>query len=146
MTHVATLGTSSCATIAIGGFKGNNMADNEVYLQNPSSFKEGTSGLSVQDFSNNVLLPTSQNLGRSRDYPFEALMVAIDKSALKTKLVMATLNASQYMGNGQYWHKQLKKHGFKMIEKTQNSWGSVNYMYMRNPSRVAMTKEEEESA
>lgn len=146
MTHIATLGTSSCATIAIGGFKAGNKELNDNYLANKSSFKEPAEGLTVEGFSSNILMPIAQDLGRTKDYPFERLMEDLEKSSLKNKLVIATLNQSQYLGNDCYWHQQLKKWRFTLFTKTRNEWGSVNYMYIRNPLEVEITKEEAKTA
>jgi hypothetical protein len=145
MTHIATLGTSSCATIAIGGFKEPNKEKNDAYIDNTKTFKDDAVGMSVKEFSDKVLYPVSQPLGRTKDYPLEQLMQELERSALAGKLIIATLNQNQYMGNNLYWHKQLKKWGFKLFTKTNNNWGSVNYMYIRNPSEVALTEEEKAS-
>lgn len=142
MTHIATLGTSSCATIAIGGFKDGQKDANEVYIADPKTFKGPKDGMTVAEFSSKILYPVSQPLGKTGDYPFQRLMEELDKSNMSSKLVMATLNEHQFLGAGQYWHHQLKKHGFKLITKASNNWGSVNYIYMRNPSEVEITKEE----
>ena len=142
MTHIATLGTSSCATIAIGGFKDGQREANEAYIADPKTFKGPKNGMTVDEFSSKVLYPVSQPLGKTGDYPFEKLMQDLNKSGMSGKLVIATLNQHQFMGNDQYWHKQLKKHGFKLFTKTSNNWGSVNYMYIRNPSEQKITEEE----
>lgn len=140
MPHVATMGTSSCATISIGWFKGDTIAENEAF-KNEGTVPE-TEGMEVKEFYNDVLYPVSQPLGRSRNLPFRKLMQDIDACALKTKLVMVTLNHSQYMQKSRYWHKELTEVGFKLITKTKNSIGSVNYVYMRNPSEVAIEEGE----
>lgn len=145
MTHAATMGASSCATMAIGNFKAGQKEVNDAYIANPSKFVEPPTGDSVDQFYGNTVLPTRQDLGRTKDYPFEKLMQDLEKSSLKTKFTIAVLNQGQYLGNDKYWHKQLTKWGFKLFEKTQNSIGSVNYIYSRNPNVVAITKEEASS-
>ena len=143
MTRIATLGTSSCATIAIAHFKEPNKALNDAYIADPKSFKEPASGMTVAEFSSSILYPVSQPLGHTKEYPFEKLMEDLAKSGMSSKLVMATLNQSQFMGNDHYWPKQLKKHGFKLIHKAGNNWGQPNYMFMRSPSESVLTAEEQ---
>lgn len=134
MTHIATMGTSSCATIAIGGFKdpvGKTL--NEKYIKNPDEFVlELDGGFSVEEFYKKILYPSSQPLGRTGDYPFELLMEELDKSKMSSKYVVITLNSYQNMS---YWPKQLSKWGFKLVDKTKNEIGTMNYIYIRNPNR-----------
>jgi len=136
MTHVATMGCSSCATIAIGGFKAGQKEINDAYLKDPKSFVEPKEGLTLDGFYNNVLYPTSQPLGKTKEYPFEKLMQDLKTSSMSSKFVIATINQGQYMGNERYWHKQLVKWGFQLFKKANNSIGSVNYIYFRNPNEV----------
>jgi len=141
MPHVATMGTSSCATISIGGFKsGDSYTINEKYKEDGTVPE--TDGLSVSEFYSQILYPVSQPLGRSRDLPFQKLMEDIKGSSLSSKLVMATLNESQYMARDGYWHQELKKYGFELVTKCNNSIGSTNYVYMRNPSVVEIEEGE----
>ncbi len=132
MTHAATMGTFSCATMSIGSFKGNNRELNESYKKDPKSWATPKEGLSVEQFSSQILYPTSQPLGRTHDMPFEKLMQDI-KKILPDKLISATLNETQFMGNDHYWPKELKRHGFRLMAKTRNSWGQLNYVYMAIP-------------
>lgn len=132
MTHVATMGTGSCATIAISGFKEPNQQLNEDYKKDPKAFKV-PSGMTVKAFYNEVLYPVSQPLGKTHDLPFTRLMEEIEASSLKTKFIIATINEYQYNGKENYWPKELNKHGFKLMAKTKNSIGSMNYVYVRSP-------------
>ncbi len=141
MTHVATSGTFSCATIAIAGFKGTNKDLNDAYLKDPNSFKE-KDGITVGRFYQDILVPVSQPLGKSQEYPFEKLMQLIDQNGMKNKYTTAVLNKDQYLGNDQYWPTQLKKWGFKLVDKTKNDLGMVCYVYVRNNGRVSIEKEE----
>ncbi len=142
MSYVATMGTSSCATIAIGGWKEGQKELNEKYKADPSSFKMPAGGVTVDQFYDKILFPTSQDLGRSAEMPFTKLMQDIDKGSLKTKFIIATLNLYQYQGNAEYWPNELRKHGFKLFAKCNNSIGTVNYIYMRNPNVVEIQEGE----
>lgn len=140
MTHVATMGTSSCATIAVGGFKDAmggvpllGKDANEAYKNDPQTFKNNSEGLTVKEFYDDILYPTRQDLGRTKEYPFEQLMEEIANSSLKTKYVVITLNNDQQM-NG-YWPKEIERWGFELVDKTNNSIGSMNWIYTRNPNR-----------
>lgn len=134
MTRAATMGTSSCATIAIAHFKGNNKADNEAYKANGTVPE--TSGLSVGQFYNEIILPTSQPLGHTRELPFQKLMDDIDSSGLETKYISATLNASQRNEDDRYWEKELLGRGFRLSDITNNTLGQTCYIYTRNNNRV----------
>lgn len=134
MTRVATMGTSSCATIAIAGFKGDQVVIDKLYQETGES-KEGE-GLSVQEFYNQILYPVSQPLGHSREYPFTKLMEEIDKGSMKTKFCIATLNTTQATTEDGYWPKQLAKFGFELLTKTKNTIGQTCWVYTRNPNKV----------
>lgn len=136
MPHVATMGTFSCATIAIGNFKGFTKAQNEAYKADPKSFPAPTDGLSVAKFSSSILYPTSQPLGKTYDRPLEAIMQEIEESNLNEKYIIATLNSAQYIGDNGYLPDELNRWGFQLVDKTKNNWGSVNYIYTRNRSKV----------
>jgi hypothetical protein len=127
------MGTSSCATISIGGFKkGDQKKLNEEYKANKTL--PNSAGMSVQEFYDEIIVPISQPLGKTQDLPFTKMMEDITTGGLHTKLCMAVLNDYQYQGDNRYWHEELKKWDFKLITKTYNDLGTVNYVYMRNPN------------
>lgn len=132
MTHVATMGTGSCATIAISGFKEPNRQMNEDYKKDPKAFK-APAGMTVKEFYSSVLYPVSQPLGKTHDLPFERLMEDLEASSMKSKFIIATINDYQYQGHDNYWPKELNRHGFKLVAKTKNNIGSMNYIYTRAP-------------
>jgi len=138
MTKLATMGTSSCAAIAIQGFKPKDLVLEEEYTSNPIGFELRLGGeRSVQSFYDCVLYPTKQDLGRTGDYPFSLLMSKIDQSSMDTKFIIATLNAAQ-MHQG--WPKLLEDNGFQLIDKTKNTIGELCYIFVRNNNRpVDMT-------
>lgn len=135
MTHVATMGTHSCATVSIGSFKGDNFQRNQAYLEDKST---GTvvGGETAQQFYSNVLYPTSQPLGKSGDYPFDMLMDAIDGGSLNSKFIIATLNQHQMNFENGYWPARLEERGFAQIDKTKNDIGQVCTVFTRNNNRV----------
>lgn len=135
MTKVATMGTSSCATIAIQNFKGSAAFElNEAYLKDKNSFKAPEN--SAKNFYLNVLHPIAQDLGRSDDYPFDALMDEIDVTSLKTKFIIATLNEQQREYKDRYWEKRLLARGFCLIDATKNVIGQSCFIYTRNNNRI----------
>lgn len=142
MTHAATAGVSSCATFSIGGFKGNNYEINEAYKADPKSFKNPDTGMSVDAFYQSIILPTSQPLGRTYDMPFRKLMEHIDNGSLNTKFILATLNHEQFHARSGYWPKELRECGFELVDKTKNTIGSVNYIFVRNKNKVEIKPEE----
>lgn len=157
MSRLATMGTSSCGTIAIQEFKkvGNKsgMDVNEAYIADPKSFTapEGEGENSATDFYNNVLYPTIQELGRTKQMPFEMLMQQIDAHlSLRNKFTIATINHSQFMLNDYYWPRQLEKWGFVYSHATKNSTMGmgVNHIYIRDLHRTdlntSFTKKKEE--
>lgn len=134
MTKLCVTGTHSCAMMSIGSFKGDNFDRNEAYKADKSSFNPVSLSVeeTVQYFRDSVLMPTSQPIGRTGDYPFQALMDAIDETDLKPKACFATLNESQRNMNNKYWEKELLRNGFVYLGKNSNNWGSMNYTYVRN--------------
>lgn len=134
MTKLSTMGTSSCATIALQGFKDEQYELNENYINEGKSI--GGGGHTVEQFYDKVLYPTKQELGRTKDYPFTQLMEEIGKTAMNDKFIIATLNAYQFNTKDHYWPKQLAKWGFQLIDKTENNIGSTCYIYTRNQAVV----------
>ena len=148
MARATTAGTSSCATIAIGGIKtrGANAAkDNEDYLADKKGYKlyESPRGeMTVDQFYSSVIFPTSQPLGETRDYPFDMLMDHIEDSSLKTKWMSLVLNQSQYNHDNHYWAKRAYARGFRLVEKTKNTLGSMNYVFVRSDNRKDLVEED----
>lgn len=143
MPYLQTAGTHSCAIMSIGCLKDNARADNETYKT--TGFVEETDGHSVEEFYSKTLYPLQQNLGRTRILPFTKLMEDIKAHyGLCDKMVLASLNEEQYLMGNQYWHKEFKKWGFRLVRKTANSTmsGAVNYLYIRNPNHVPIEKGE----
>lgn len=134
MSRLATMGTFSCATIAVSGFRDEDLKLNQKYEEDPSAFKLDTQGLSVNQFYKDILYPISQPLGKTKEYPFSMLMEHIDKSKMSDKFTILTMNSYQH--NKPYWKEILKKFGFELIDKTNNSIGEVCYIYTRNRARV----------
>lgn len=135
MTRIATMGTSSCATIAIAGFKDEQKKLNESYRKDPNSFK--LEGLSVDEFYDKVLYPVSQPLGSTGEYPFDLLIEKLNRSAMRGKFIIATLNSYQFF-NG-YFTRLLLENGFSLVDKTKNSIGEMNYVFIRNGSKRDIT-------
>lgn len=145
MSFIATMGTNSCATIAIGGFKSGQMEANEKYKADPKSYEEPKDeGLSVDQFYSQILYPITQPLGRTRDLPFEYLMKRLAKTSMADKFTIATLNIDQYDNKDGYWANELKRWGFKLIDKTKNNIGSMCYIFVRNEARRDMDADDKE--
>lgn len=137
MPYAATMGCASCATLSIGWFKGHTKESNEAYKANPSAWTPPAAGMSFQDFFTKIIYPTRQDLGRTYDMPLEKLMQDIDKHhSGRGKLTMAVLNTDQFIQYDGYWPAELRRWGFKLVTKTSNDMGSVNYVFMRNPRVV----------
>ena len=135
MTRLATMGTSSCATLAIAGFKADSKQLNEAFINTPQAYSEPSEGMNVSEFYNNIIYPTSQPLGHTKEYPFEKLMKDLEKHTLGTKFTIVTLNQAQYTMDDSYWPKQLEKWGFELVDKTNNAIGSMCYIFTRNNNR-----------
>lgn len=133
MTRIATMGTSSCATIAIAGFKQSQIEVNEQFRKDGSF--EDTEGRTVDQFYHNILYPTDQPLGHTKEYPFDKLMQELDNSSMKDKFTIATLNAEQFNAKGGYWQERLKEWGFELMDKTKNNIGTLCYIFVRNRAR-----------
>jgi hypothetical protein len=140
MAYVATMGCSSCATIAIGGFKGSQIEINDSYKQ--SGTVPLSDGYTPAEFYSKILYPTEQKLGRSKDLPFQKLMEDIDKTSLKNKFTILTINQSQFFSKDKYWDKEFKRWGFALVHKTGNTIGETNYIYVRAPLSEQILEEE----
>jgi hypothetical protein len=141
MARLSTMGTASCATIAVGFFKKFGEEDgrkaNEAYIADNSTFSGPEEGYTVDQFYDKVLYPVEQDLGRTGEYPFEALMEQIDEHHyMSGKFCIATINDHQFFANDSYWPKQLEKWGFVECHRTANPTmgGDINHMYIRNPN------------
>ena len=143
MTQIVTMGTKSCAAIALAGFGGEQQQINEQHIKGeyPHIVPNGES--SAQDFWDNVLMPLSQPLGESAHYPFDMLMDIIDEGSdygedgkFKGKFIIVTLNDNQYNYGHKYWPKRLAARGFTLIDKTDNTSGMICYFFTRNNRRV----------
>lgn len=140
MTKIATMGTSSCATIAIQGFENkdgySHYKEEIAYQEAVNSGKKWTK-IPKKDadwFYNQILFPTMQELGRTDDMPFSLCMKQIDKGPLSSKYIVCTLNAANFNFENYFWPKLLKQHGFSLVSTTKNHIGSMNYIFVRNPS------------
>jgi len=144
MTHVETAGTFSCSHISIGWFK-NQRTQNEKYKKDKIKTVKPADGLDCNEFYTKILYPVIQQQGKTYDMTLAELMEQIDDSPLKTKMITAMLNSTQFFESNHYWPKELKEYGFKLVKKTKNSiGGAVNYLFVRNPNDVPIKKEEEE--
>jgi hypothetical protein len=135
MSRIATMGTSSCATIALAGFKQGQKELNEAFKAGLWEGNKQDAFDSVKNFWSKTLYPTSQPLGATDEFPFTLLMKALDESRMVDKFIIATLNEHQQQGLGGYWAKELTAHGFKLVDKTKNNIGSMCYIYIRNNAR-----------
>lgn len=141
MTHVETAGTFSCSHISIGWFK-NQKDANEKYKADKIKTQKPAGKLDCKEFYTKILYPVAQEQGKTYDMPFEELMEQIGGCMLKSKMITAVINHSQFMQDNQYWPTQLKNHGFKLVKKTGNTIGMANYLFIRDPLGVALTEEE----
>lgn len=148
MPMLQTMGTHSCAAIAIGGFKSKYggysepIEDNEKYLKDKSLgdslIRKLDEGMTVQQFYDKILYPIEQELGRTHIYTFDHLMDLIDKHhTMNRKFTILSLNASQNNYQDGYWPKRLEARGFNLAHKTRNSiGGALNYIYIRDLAKA----------
>lgn len=139
MTRLASAGTSSCAVMSIAHFKNGigclgpqkNIDWNEEYKKTRKKVKVEKG---VDWFRDSILGPTTQPLGATDEMPFEQLMEDIDgpSNDLSDKTIFVTLNDNQFYGNGEYWPGELERWGFKYMFKSNNSWGEMNHVFVRN--------------
>lgn len=146
MTRIATMGTSSCATISIQGFKSQDMVINKKYMDNPGAWKGPTpfdsggeysteSVGSVGSFYERILYPTDQDLGYTHDYPFDALMKELSGHKMNDKLICAVVPHSNNGWGSEvadYFFERLHAWGFHLRERTMNSIGGTNYLWIRS--------------
>jgi hypothetical protein len=137
MPRLETSGMRSCAVCSISGFEGAIKANKQWKKEKktPSSSDYGYVGY----WFNNGLITVSQEYGESDDYIFTQLMQCIDAHEYgRGKVLMVTLSKTQYLQQDKYWHKELKRWGFRLKVKTQNLNGEDNYIYMRVPKSIPL--------
>lgn len=141
MTYVATTGAHSCACISIARWDDASRAAEREYLSKETTTMWGE-GLSLVEWYSNVLYPTDQELGKTYDYAFSHLMDMIDSDErLEGKYITAVLAEYQYESG--FWPERLRARGFKLVDKTNNYIGGINYIYVRNNARVEIEDDEE---
>lgn len=136
MTKLATMGTSSCATMALQGFREEDIQLNRKWMSGELDFAEPN--FSVRRFYDDVLYPITQDLGRTDDYPFDLLMKRINNHIkMGKKFLIATLDPYQvFIAGGSYWLPRLEHWGFEHIHTTKNSIGDKdNYIFVRDPNK-----------
>lgn len=135
MARLSTMGTASCATMAIGYFKYDKIEDNELYLHEGKR-KEYINDHDVDWWLDEILTPLEQELGQTDSVPFDQLMDDIEEDdTLNRKFCICTLNAFQHDTNG-YWKDRLIARGFRHFHTTKNNMGGINYLYLRDPAEV----------
>lgn len=92
----------------------------------------------VDDFHDDELVTHSQEFCRTPDFgSFEELMFhVVDHGGMETKVLLATLNETQYYACDKFWHKRLKKWDFKLTKRFKNRHGEPNFFYMRVPKQM----------
>lgn len=152
MPRLQTTGTHSCATIALGDFKTKDQYEvNVKYLedQDPNKFRDKEyiiidDALTVQEFIDDILYPTKQDLGRTNLYCFDHLMDMIDRTDLGAKWIILILTDFQKAFQNGYWVSRVEARGFTQIDVTENNWGGTNYIYVRNNSPEGSSYDEDD--
>lgn len=140
MTRLATMGTSSCATLSISGWTSTDKNLEKSYMDDPKGFtpvEPSTRGdVPLKNFGDKILYPLSQPMGESYDYPFSYIMEHLDNgsTSLGAKFIIITLNDNQHNVDD-FWVSRLKDRGFELIDQTHNNAGGLNYIYTRNSNR-----------
>lgn len=142
MTYIATAGAHSCACLAIARWDLYSKDAEDEYCKSGKVREWNTGELCLGPFYSDVLYPTEQELGKTRDYPFSYLMDRIDNDErLVGKYITAVLAEYQYEKG--YWPAKLRERGFKLVDKTNNYIGGINYIFVRNEARVEIEDDEE---
>lgn len=145
MTRLATMGTSSCATLSISGWhtedkKLQELYENGGYKYDPDA-KTERGDCSLTQFGDKLLYPLSQPMGETYDYPFSLIMDYLDnvnelgvhKTSLGAKYIAITV--SDYQHNADFWPPRLAERGFEKIDQTHNNAGELCHIYVRNTNR-----------
>lgn len=144
MTYIATTGAHSCACISIARWDLASRNAEELYLvkKERTTWNEYPESLNLYEWYDSVLYPTEQELGKTYDYAFSHLMDMIDgDERLEGKYITAVLAEYQYEKG--FWPERLRARGFKLVDKTNNHIGGINYVYIRNNNRVEIDDDEE---
>lgn len=143
MTRLATMGTSSCATMAISGWKSEDKVLEEAYLAGNFKYDPeadtARGDVPLHLVPGKLIYPLSQPMGESYDYPFSFIMDWLDgvievngtkNPSIGAKFIILTLNDSQYQIG--YWKDKIEARGFKKIDQSWNNAGEMNHIFTRN--------------
>lgn len=143
MTRLVTSGMCSCGTLAIAGFGMKHRAFEDEYLKSGKEANDTSrSERDVVEFYNQVIYPTEQELGETKEYAFSHLMKIIDdeETAYETEDEIIgnkylSLCLAGYQLN--YWRPKVEYFGFKLVDVTCNPIGGYNYIFTRNRNRIS---------
>ena len=142
MTRLVTSGMCSCGTLAIAGFGMKHKKLEDEYLKSGKEANDTSrSKMDVVQFYQQVVYPTEQELGETKEYAFSHLMEIIDDEETSYKTEDETIGnkyLSLCLANFQldYWRPQVESFGFELVDVTNNSIGGYNYIFTRNKNRV----------
>lgn len=140
MPRIQTAGTHSCSQISIGDFYtvGGQVEyeSNEAYLNDKERFNPilEDDNMDIREFSDKILMPTEQELGRTKVYAFDYIMDQLDHNVgdLGSKFITVNLNSSQQNYRDGYWLTRLKERGFEKAYDIDNEWGQKCSLFVRN--------------
>lgn len=94
----------------------------------------------VDEFYDDELVTHTQEFGCTPNFgSFEELMFhVVNHGGMEAKVLLATLSQTQYYACDKFWHKRLKKWGFKLTKRFKNRNGEPNFFYMRIPKQMTI--------
>jgi hypothetical protein len=144
MSRICVSGTYSCAALSLAGYKAKDLEMEKEWQAGPKTVPDECVK-DVADFYSNVIVPTSQPLGKTEEWPISALLLACEEvDCMSTKYFTVVLNKSQFRGNNYFWPNLLQKHRFKVTDKTFNELGMDCLIMTRNNNRRDLTNKEKE--
>jgi hypothetical protein len=144
MSRICVSGTYSCAALSIAGYKAKDL-EMEKEWQKLGGITSPQCEEDVNKFFDNIIVPTTQPLGVTDEWPLSELLLACEQvDCMATKYITTVLNKSQFRRNNYFWPNLLYKHGFRVTDKTFNELGMDCLIMTRNNNRRDLTNKEKE--
>jgi hypothetical protein len=127
MARLETSGTMNCGVMSLCGLEYVGIHEREVET--------------IGNFSYTLNYQTHFKSAATKNMDFDELMKIVEEhTTLSKKVIISAQPEPLILKNEKYWHKKLKKAGFRLICKAKNPTGYPIWFYMRIPSPIPIIK------
>jgi hypothetical protein len=127
MARLETSGTMNCGVMSLCSLEASYTHESEVET--------------IDNFSDGLHHSTHRKSLTTKNMDFDELMKLVEEHGLLSKKVIISAQPEPLIiKNGGYWHKKLKKAGFRLIRKARNLTGYPIWFYMRILNPIPIIK------